>query len=259
MFKPSALPDYRFTDEQTPKKEITKDTLIVPIRFEKSLCDAVIVAAKANGITVHSVLLCAAAIALSRVADVAGVKLPSLIRQTRPVSRRKDLSLKTPGPLCYIGTGATTLHKFVTKVTLEEFWIECSKVKVQVEKEKSVDKSIFFLKGAKYVHDEAMESNILSVLSELGPPPNLFLSNIGKMNSSSDFIGKDGSINIRISEQYFFLTGLAVPEFCPLAQFLLHFKSQFMYTICFNTRKVSRRFMDAYVETLKDVLVKYCL
>ena len=256
LFKPRPLPDWRFPDEQTPKKVLTKDTVIVPIKFETSLCDAVIVAAKAHGITVHSVLLCAGVIALSRVADVAGVKLPSFIRQNWSVSRRKDLCIKSPGPLCFVATDATTFHKTFTNATLEEFWIECSKVKVQVEKEKSVNKSILLLKAAKYVHDAATKGNILTVLSELGHTPDLFLSNIGKMDSNtSDFIGKDSSINIRISEQYFCLTGT---EFCPLIQYLLHFKGRFMYTIGFYPRRVSIRFVDTYVEYLKDVLVKYC-
>ena len=255
-FKPSPLPDYRFPDEQTPKKELTKDTLLVPIQFEKSLCDAVIVAAKAHAITVHSVLLCAGVIALSRVADDAGVKLPSLIRQIWPVSRRKDLCINTPGPLCFIALDVTTLHKPATNITLAKFWIECSKVNMQVEKEKSIDKSILLLRGAKYVHDEAVKSNILTVMSELSPPPNLFLSNIGKMDFDSDYIGKDGSVNMRITEQYFCLTGT---DFCPLTQYLLNFKSRFMYTICYNPRKVSRRFVDSYIDYLKDILVTYCM
>ena len=127
---------------------------------------------------------------------------------------------------------------------------------MQVEKEKSVDKSILLLRGAKYVHDEAVRSNILTVMSELSRPPNHFLSNIGKMDFDSDYIGKDGSVNMRIAEQYFCLTGT---DFCPLTQYLLIFKSRFMYTICYNPRKVSRGFVDTYIDYLKDVLVKYCM
>ena len=259
VFKPNSLPDYKFPEECLPNKGSVKETLLVPTILEKDICDAVILAAKTHAVTVHCVLLSAGTIALSRTAKQAGVKLPSVIRQTWPVSLRKHLDFQSPEPLSFFGTDAATMHEAdPTDITSDAFWMTCSRLKPQIENEKSLDKSIYYLKGVKYVHDEALKNNILTVLSELGQPGNLFLSNLGNMHSNSEFLGKNGSANIRAVEQYFCLTGLAVTEFCPLAQFLLTFDKRFMYTVCYNPRKVSRKFIETYIENLKGVLIAYC-
>lgn len=65
-------------------------------------------------------------------------------------------------------------------------------------------------------------------------------------------------VAVQVTEQYFHLTGLALPNWCPLTQFMLTFDKRFMWNIRYNPKTVSKRFVAAYLENLEDVFKTFC-
>ena len=331
-FKSAQFPLYLFPDE-TPSfsTETAKEVPCIPKIFGEDICVPVIAAAKQLGVTVHCVLLTAGALALARTAKQADIKLPGTFVQAWPISLRKHLDFKTPMPLGYFGSDATTIHESVTGYTREKFWESCEKLQKHVQQESSLEKCINNIKGFKYLVNAAQKSDLVTVLSEMGSPPNLFLSNLGNTDAINPYQGnangdpkgnstvdvtsyaelkadknidvelkadlttdddrlKDYCVNtaagitnavpeietaiektdttavnmaeepvaIQVTEQYFHLTGLALPNWCPLTQFMLTFDKRFMWNIRYNPKSVSKRFVAAYLENLEDVFKTFC-
>lgn len=258
-FKPAEYPVYMFTDEAPSlNAELTKEAPCIPKIFGEEICGPVIESARKHGVTVHCILLSAGAIALSRTAKLSGVKLPGSFTQMWPISLRKFLDFKSPQPLAFFGAEGITVHETMTDYTVDDFWRSCKKIQTQVKKESKKEKCIQNVRGINYFLDAAEKTDILTVLSEMGLPPSLFLSNLGNTSADPDVNIAEGPMKMRVTEQYFNLTGLGVTNCCPLYQFMLTFEKRFMWNISYNPKKVSRRFVQTYLETLEDVLKIFC-
>lgn len=190
-FKSAQFPLYMFPDE-TPSFSIqtAKEAPSIPKIFDKDICVSVIAAAKQHGVTVHCVLLSASALALAKTAKQADVKLPGTFVQAWPISLRKHLDFKWPLPYFgYFGSDGTTIHESVTDYTVEKFWTSCGKLQKHVQQESRLDKCVERIRGFKYLVNTAQKSDLVTVLSEMGCPPNLFLSNLGNTDAVKPYQG----------------------------------------------------------------------
>ena len=202
-FKPAQFPVYMFPDE-TPSlsKEIPKEVACIPKIFGEDICVSVMAAAKQHGVTVHCVLLSASALALARTAKQADAKLPETFVQAWPISLRKHLDFKWPLPLGYFGSDGTTVHESVTDYTVEKFWTSCGKLQKHVQQESRLDKCVERIRGFKYLVNAAQKSDLVTVLSEMGPPPNLFLSNLGNTDAVQSYQGNTNDnpeVNLKLN------------------------------------------------------------
>ena len=183
-FNPDQCQVYMFPDE-TPSftTKNPNEAPCIPKIFDEKICVSVIAAAKKHGVTVHGVLLSAGALALAKTAKQAAVKIPVSFVQTWPISLRKHLDFHTPLPLGYFVSTGRTNHKPVTDVTEEEFWRSCQTLQKQVQLECQLDKCINDIRGFKYLVNAAETTDLVTILSEMGSPPNLFLSNLGNTDA----------------------------------------------------------------------------
>lgn len=257
-FKPAETPAFMFSGDDLPSKvEPDDDRACVPRVFERNICEPVIKAAKQNGVTVHPVLLVAGAMALSRTAESANIKLPESFQQAWPIDLRGFLDYQTPQPLGDIRSNGSTNHENVSSCTMEQFWITCQKIHSSVKKDSKKENCTPFLGMAKYMADEMAKGDFETLLEEIGIHPLISLSNLGNVSGQAPDM-TDGPVQIRMTEQFFTLSGVAGMTFVPMVQFLITFEGKFMWNIIHSPTKVSRNFVDKYYENLIDILKTYC-
>ena len=259
-FKPPEIPVLMFPDDDLPSNVgLNKEPVCVPKIFRPDICEPVVKAAKRNGITVHPVLLVAGAMALSRTAEAAKVKLPESIKQVWPIDLRGFLHYQTPQPLGDIRAGGFTSHKTISVCTMENFWHTCQKVYLSVKTGTKEDKCTPFLGLAKYMADEISESDFDTVFKEMGINPYISLSNLGNVSGGQAPTMTDGPVQIRMTEQFFTLSGVAGITFVPICQMIMTYEGRIMWNIIHSPTKVSQIFVNKYYENLADILKTYCV
>ena len=257
-FKPPEPPTFMFPGDDLPTQvELGDDQACVPKIFGRDICEPVIKAAKQNGVTVHPVLLVAGAMALSRTAESANIKLPESFQQAWPIDIRGFLDYQTPQPLGDIRSNGSTTHNTVSSWTMEQFWLTCQKVHSSVKTESRKEKCTAFLGMAKYIADEMAKGDFETMIKEIGIHPYLSLSNLGNVSGQAPDM-TNGPVHIRLTEQFFTLSGVAGMTFVPLVQMLITHEGKFMWNIIHSPLKVSRNFVDKYYENLIDILKTYC-
>ena len=260
-FKQSEETLFMFPDDPIPcETDLAKEPTCVPTVFDKDVSGNAIAAAKSHGITVHCLLLSAGAIALCRTAKAARTQLPSTFKQMWPVDLRKFLNYTTPQPLGDIRYSAMTNHKNITECTHEEFWSSCKTLHSTVKHESGKDKCTQFLGMSKYLIDASKSTDIFTVMSEEMPfNCCISLSNLGNTSSGTEPEMTDGPVQIRLTEHFLSLSGIGGLQFVPMIEFVVTFEGKFMLNIIYDRKKVSRMFVQTYLENLEEVLKTYCL
>ena len=257
-FKAPEPPTLKFPDEQLPTEvRVDEDTACVPKVFGREICEPVIKAAKQKSVTVHTVLLVAGSMALSRTAEAASISLPRSFQQVWPIDIRKFLDYQTPQPLGDIRAGGSTVHNTVSSCTAEKFWSTCGKIYSSVKTESKQEKCTAFLGLAKYMADEISKVEYSTLFKELGIHPYMSLSNLGNVSAQAPAMAS-GPVQIRLTEQFFTLSGVAGMTFVPLVQLIMTYEGQFMWNIIHSPTKVTRNFVDRYYENLIDILKTFC-
>ena len=133
IFKQPEIPIFKFSNEELLSEEPSEIPVCVPKVFGQEISESVIAAAKTNCVTVHTVLLVAGAMAFSRTAKAAGIKLPESFQQMWPIDLRKYLDLGTPQPLGCLASFTSTAHSSTLDCDLNAFWELCKKVYLAVK------------------------------------------------------------------------------------------------------------------------------
>ena len=250
---------FMFPDEGTPVDEdLRSEPVCIPKVYDKEICDAVLRAAKSHGVTVHTVLLSAGAVAFRETADAAGIAIPETITQMWPIDLRKFLTHITPQPLGDIHSSAKSLHRIKKHCTKAKFWDSCMKLNASVKAESELVKCTKFLGITKYFKDVAQHSDLNTVLSEMGYSPHLSLSNLGNTSTGPEPTMTDGPVKVRLTEHFFTVSGVARLNVALLIQYMVTFERKFMYVVIHNPLKVSETFVEAYLNKLEDVLKTFC-
>ena len=255
-FKPFEVPTLRHPEED----DISIDefsAICVPKIFGQEMSEKVIKMAKSNGVTVHSVLLVAGAMAFSRTAEEAGVKLPNQFRQFWPVDLRKRLDFATPQPLGYFISMTFSTHNTQSDCTPDAFWQSCKQVYLEVKKESSREKSTSKIGLIKYFLPEAAHHDIETALKETRMDYIIALSNLGNRSTEREPSMAEGSTQIQMTEQFFSLSGPVA--FNPFYQMMMTFRGKFMWNIIYHPTKISRKFIDSYYDNLENVLTSFCV
>ena len=257
IFKQSESPLFKFSDEKVSSEEPPQGLVCVPKVFGQEISESVIKAAKTNSVTVHTVLLVASAIAFSRTAKLAGIKLPESFQQMWPVNLRKYLDLRTPHPMASLNTFTSTVHSSNIDSDLETFWKSCKNVYLAVKNESEIDKLRSTIGFMKYLLTEIAEHTYETATKELGMESLIAFSNLGNFSKDDEPDLSQGSTEIQMTEQFFTLSGSLTV--IPLFQFLITFRGRFMLNILSHSEKISRKFIDTYYYNLEAILKANCM
>lgn len=255
LFPPAEKPANRFKDDVMPTDG---ESNCVPKVFDVEITDAVIKAAKKHAVTVHCVLLVAGAIALSRTADAAGVKMPGTFQQLWPVDLRKFLDYKTPQPLGVILASGISNVKGITDCSVEKFWSLCQNLYPSVRQGARREKCTAFLGLNKYFLDEQQKSDVGTLMNELSMNAYMGLSNVGNVSAGSAPDMTEGPVKLRMTEQFFSISGAEGSTLIPIFQPVLTFEGRFMWNVIHDPRTTSRKYVDTYYENLEDVMKTFC-
>ena len=257
ILKPAEIPAFRFSDENVPIEELQHGPACVPKIFGQEISESVIKAAKSNGVTVHSVLLVAGAMAFSRTADAARVKLPETFRQMWPIDLRKFLDFETPQPVGVIASFTFTLHHRASDCDPDAFWQSCKQTYLAVKTESNKDKITSTLGIVKYFLAEIAGCEYETALKEMRTEYIIALSNLGNLSADPEPAMTDRSTKIHMTEQFFCLS--EPTTFNPFFQSMVTFRGKFMWSILHHPTKVSRKFIDIYYNNLEDILGTFCV
>ena len=187
FFKPTEIPNLIFTNDSVPSETAPlEEPVSVPRNFEKDICGDVIKAAKINGVTVQAVLLVSSAMAFSRTAEAAGVKLQKTIMQAWGINLRRFHEIKTPQPLGDIRAVAFTNHETITDCTVEEFWKSCHRIYSCITRAIDRNRRTRSLWMPKYFIDEFAEGDIQQCVKETGFQPYIYFSNTGNLSAEPE-------------------------------------------------------------------------
>ena len=257
IFKQPETPLFKFSDENVSSEEASQCLACVPKVFGQEISESVIKAAKTNCVTVHTVLLVAGAMAFSRTAKAAGIKLPESFQQMWPIDLRKYLDLGTPQPLAYLNTFTSTVHSNNSECDLDAFWESCKNMYLAVRKESDKDKLGSTSGFMKYLLPEIAEHKYVTATKELGMECLIALSNLGNLSKEQEPYLAQESTEIQMTEQFFTMSGFM--RVIPMFQFMITFRGKFMWNILYPPERVSRRFIDTYYNNLETILVSYCM
>ena len=257
LFKQPETPLFKISDEKVSSEESPQGPVCVPKVFGQDISESVINAAKTNCVTVHTVLLVAGALAFSRTAKAAGIKLPESFQQMWPINLRKYLDLGTPQPLGCLASITATTHCSTSDCDIDTFWKSCKNMYSAVKNESEKKKVRSTIGLVKYLLPGIAERTLETATKELGLECLIALSNLGNISKDQEADLSQGSTKIQMTEQFFTLSGSVTV--IPVFQFLITFKGRFMWNIHHDPEKVSRRFIDTYYYNLENILKLYCL
>ena len=253
IFKQPETPLFKFSDEKLSSEESPQGPVCVPKVFGQEISESVIKAAKTNSVTVHSVLLVAGAMALSRTAKAAGIKIPESFQQMWPINLRKFLDLGTPQPLGCLASITATTHSSTSDCDIDTFWNSCKNMYSAVKNESEKEKVRSTIGLVEYLLPDIAERTLETATKELGLECLIALSNLGNLSKHQE---ADGSTDIQMTEQFFTLSGSVT--FTPMFQFLITFRGKFMWNILHHSKKISRRFIDTYYYNLEEIMKSFC-
>ena len=256
LFKQPETPLFKFSDENISSEESPQGQVCVPKVFRQEISESVINAAKINCVTVHTVLLVAGAMAFSRTAKAAGIKLPESFQQMWLINLRKYLDLRTPQPLGCLASITVTTHSSTSDCDIDTFWKSCKNMYLAVKNESEKEKVRSTIGLVKYWLPDIAECTFETATKELGLECLIALSNLGSLSKDQEADLSQGSTDIQMTEQFFTLSGPVT--FTPMFQFLITFRGRFMWNILHHSKKVSRQFIDAYYYNLEDVMISFC-
>ena len=256
LFKQPETPLFKFSDEKVSSEESPQGQVCVPKVFRQEISESVTAAAKRNHVTVHSVLLVAGAMAFSRTAKAAGIKLPESFQQMWPINLRKYLDLGTPQPLGCLASITVTTHSSTSDCDIDIFWKSCKNMYSTVKNDSEKEKVRSTIGLVKYLLPDIAERTLETATQELGLECLIALSNLGNISKEQETDLSQGSTDIHMTEQFFTLSGPVT--FTPMFQFLITFRGRFMWNILHHSKKVSRRFIDTYYYNLEDIMKSFC-
>ena len=135
---------------------------------------------------------------------------------------------------------------------MKGFWKACRQVHSCI-KSKTKREECTSLWMPKYFIAKSTKRDVYEAIREtrLYVRPFIYLSNLGKVSAEITQETKTGPIHL--TEVYRTLTGQNEFEFIQVCFLVLTFEGRFMCNILYNTKKVSKGFVDVYYEHITDV------
>ena len=247
-----------FFPEEAKEESLSQLSPCQPKLFTKELSSSIFRAAKANGVTVHCVLLAVNSIALCKTAKAAGIELPNILKQSSPIDLRKYLNWKRPQPIGAHTSIFETATNNQIEYSVKEFWKMCKDIKSDAFQKVTKEKSTAMLGVVQYFVDEAIKTDLMKIISEFGLAALSSVSNPGVCDLGAPPVLSKGDVIIDLAEQYFTVTGMHRLNSTPFVHYVLTFKGRISWNFTFNIRNVGRRFVDEYLQNLEDTFRRYC-
>ena len=255
-------PEHVYRYESDPKKtpeEIQAEPEFYPHIFNKDKTANIVEAAKTNGVSVHTVFISVCSIALSALCQEAGIKIAKNIHQGWTIDMRKFLDWKSPQPLCAYHSIAITTTVNKHDYNVEEFWALCKTISKNVKASNTIQKSAPGMSFATYFMEEGEKvGSVTDVMKVFGSAASCNISNLGVCDIGVEPRMSQGDVSIILQEHYFGVSGMRNANMLPFYHYMSTFKGKLMWNLCYNPKKVSKRFVENYMGKINEMFEKYC-
>ena len=248
-----------FPDEhERTISNILKEPLCKPVLFGREITSCIMEAAKLKRVSVHSIILGVSSVALCATSEEAGIILPKTIKHSWPVNLRRHLGLTSPQPMALHICLATTETERKVEHTHDEFWKMCTKIHTKVKQQMSKEYAISWLGNTQNLLNSTRNCRLHVALTESGATSLTGTSNLGICDSDPKPKLTDGEIKLEMIEHHFTVTGLRHLHEQPFFHSVSTFKSRLAWNITYDTRIISPRFLDSYLQKIQEACWKYC-